>query len=95
MLSKNIREITEGAILLGIYGAILILNKYVFATFLSALCYVVVADIMIIFMTKYPKSKRIYSLIFGAFVLNFLSGDIYIMVYGPRHRFRSGILLWS
>lgn len=83
-MNKNLRKLTEGAILLGIYGAILVLNRYVLVNMIDTLILIVAAVILIINIMRNGNtytSGMVIGVIFLSFV--FGSDNAYIITGTP------------
>lgn len=90
MNRRRIKEITDGASLLGLYGALLILNRFLLANFFNVIIFVFLAVVTLFFQIRNPDSNLKWGVLLGCFILSFLFGDIYILIFTPL-----GIILGS
>ena len=79
---NSTRKITYGAMLLTILGAIMALDRYVFAMAVDELIFLLQAVIIILYACKYSWKDGLY-LSFGVAVLTFLFGGLMSYLYCP------------
>ena len=79
---NSTRKITYGAMLLAILGAIMALDRYVFAMAVDELIFLLQAVIIILYACKYSLKDGFY-LSFGVAALTFLFGGLMSYLYCP------------
>ena len=79
---NSTRKITYGAMLLAILGAVMALDRYVFAMAVDELIFLLQAVIIIVYAAKYTWKDGLY-LSFGVAALTFLFGGLMSYLYCP------------
>ncbi|MBQ1512406.1 MAG: DUF2232 domain-containing protein [Erysipelotrichaceae bacterium] len=79
---NSTRKITYGSMLLAILGAVMALDRYVFALAVDELIFLLQAVIIILYACKYTWKDGVY-LSFGVAVLTFLFGGLMSYLYCP------------
>lgn len=76
------KQVTQGAMFLGIYGALLLLNKQIGGLF-SDMCPILISASLIAIGRNKNVLKYIFSLAVGYLTLSLLFGDLKTYIYAP------------
>lgn len=82
-MNKNIKEIVEGAMFLGLYGTLLIVDRYLFGSLMNVILYLFLTVMIIAYGIRNPKSKYLTGMIIGVIVLILLFGDMMTWIFSP------------
>lgn len=95
MNRRRIKEITDGAALLGIYGGLLVLNRFLLANFFNVIIFIFLSTIVLFYNIRNPKSDLRWGILIGCLLLSFIFGDIYIFIFAPLGIILGGIFYYS